>query len=284
MALIVGVHGIAQELKGQAILRNEWLPPLRDGVAAVRLPTPELSLECAFYGGLFRPAGEVRGAGEIHYGKSDITADEAALVTLLWKEAARVDDTVPAPEAELRSTPNAVQTALRVLARSRFFAGMAENAFLGALKQVTRYLRELEIREGAQNSVHSIVTEETRVIIGHSLGSVVVYEALGRFADDPRWRNVRTLVTLGSPLGIPNLIFDRLQPSPVNGIGQWPGRIQHWTNISDDGDVVALQKSLGPLFPGAVTDIRIHNGATAHNISPYLSAAETGLAIAYGLR
>ena len=49
------------------------------------------------------------------------------------------------------------------------------------------------------------------MLVGHSLGSVVAYEAL---CANPEWP-VRMLVTLGSPLGIPNLIFDRLEPAPL---------------------------------------------------------------------
>ena len=34
MAEIVGVHGVAQQYKGPDSLLQEWLPPMRDGVAA----------------------------------------------------------------------------------------------------------------------------------------------------------------------------------------------------------------------------------------------------------
>jgi hypothetical protein len=47
--------------------------------------------------------------------------------------------------------------------------------------------------------------------------------------------------------------------------------------------VVALTKKLGPLFGDALVDIRIVNGATAHDVMPYLTSAETGKAIADGL-
>ena len=95
-------------------------------------------------------------------------------------------------------------------------------------------------------------------------------------------------VTLGSPLGIPNVIFDQLVPQPAAGRGVWPKRIAKWTNVSDDGDIVALVKKLGPLFGGVLVDselidIRIHNGATAHDVKPYLTAAETGAAICHAL-
>ena len=177
MASIVGVHGIAQELKGPTKLQDEWFASLRDGVMAAKLGTPEVTLACAFYGGLFRPAGEIRTAGEPYYRPSDVTEDEGALLMLLWEEAARLEpDRVTPPDAQLRATSSWIQVGLRVLARSRFFAGLAERAFIGALKQVRRYLREPEIRKAVQDAVDAVVTEQTRVIVAHSLGSVVAYE------------------------------------------------------------------------------------------------------------
>jgi len=109
---------------------------------------------------------------------------------------------------------------------------------IGDLKQVTRYLKEPEIRVQAQKAVDDVVTEDTRVLVAHSLGSVVTYEALHTYSSSSRWKNVATLVTIGSPLGIPKVIFDRLKPQPAGGKGKWPPGIKRWVNISDDGDVV----------------------------------------------
>lgn len=285
MAAVVGVHGIAQQRKGPQVLLTEWGPAMRDGVSLAGGNLADGRLACAFYGALFRPSGTLRSAGDVHYRPADVTEDEALLLHALWEEAARIEpDRVPPPDAELRlATPSSVQAALRVLAGSRFFAGLAERVMISDLKQVRRYLREPDIREQAQAAIDGFVTEETRVLVGHSLGSVVAYEALHTYADDPRWANVTTLVTLGSPLGIPNLIFDQLRPPPDDGHGAWPPTVTHWTNVSDDGDVVALVKRLGPLFGDQLVDVRIDNGATAHDILPYLTAAETGKAVADGL-
>ena len=75
-----------------------------------------------------------------------------------------------------------------------------------------------------------------------------------RCAANPGWP-VRMLVTLGSPLGIPNLIFDRLQPAPPPAAdaragprGRWPGPGRAWVNVADQGDVVALVKDLRGAF------------------------------------
>jgi hypothetical protein len=53
---------------------------------------------------------------------------------------------------------------------------------------------------------------------------------------------------------------------------------------ADGGDIVALVKELRPLFGDRLEDRLIHNGAKAHDIVRYLTAKETGDAIATGLR
>lgn len=284
MAVVVGVHGIAQERKGAEVLLAEWEPALLDGVRASGAALDRGSVVCAFYGGLFRPVGVMK-SGTQHFDAHDLNEGDAELLALLWANAAVVEpDRVVAPDAEdLRaSTPRSVQAALRALSSSKAFAGLTESMFIGALKQVTRYFADEAIRTAAQDAVDALVDTDTRVIVGHSLGSVVAYEALVRFGRTSRWRSVRSFVTLGSPLGIANLIFHRLSPPPVDGVGVHPG-VAGWTNVSDGGDVVALQKRLAPRFGQPLVDIEIDNGADSHSIVKYLTAPETGAAIAYGL-
>jgi pimeloyl-ACP methyl ester carboxylesterase len=163
--------------------------------------------------------------------------------------------------------------------------GLAERALIFDLKQVRRYFHEPDVRRTALERVAEAVTSDTRVLVGHSLGSVVAYEAL---CAHPEWP-VRALVTLGSPLGIPNLIFDRLVPAPardpVSGAlrGGWPGSVAWWTNVADQGDVVALVKDLRPRFGERVRGFLVDNGASAHDVRPYLTAVETGRAVAFAL-
>jgi hypothetical protein len=99
-----------------------------------------------------------------------------------------------------------------------------------------------------------------------------------------RPHGVRALVTLGSPLGIRNLIFDRLEPAPVDGLGAWPGPDDLvWTNVVDRGDVVALEKDLRGRFGDRVRNVVVHNGSHAHHAAAYLTDRLTGAAIAGGL-
>ena len=279
MAQIVGVHGIGQQLKGAYTLRTTWLPALQDGLyLAGARPIDDEDLVCAFYGDVFRRAGR-KGLGEPAYLPADVEEGfEQDLLQAWWQAAAVNDPRVPTGDTKLR-TPNTVQRALRALSVSRFFAGLTEQAIIKFIKQVHRYFDERDLRAQIRDRVAEVVSEDTSVIIGHSLGSVVAYESL---CAHPEW-SIRALITLGSPLGIRNLIFDRLEPSPTGGLGVWPGSIVRWTNITDLGDVVALVKRLQPAFGNRVEDVEVCNGARAHDITPYLTAKETGRAIAVGL-
>jgi hypothetical protein len=281
VASIVGVHGIGQQVKGPEVVRAAWAPALRDGVRlAGGKPPAEADIGIAFYGDLFRKKG--KSVGEPVYTAVDVEPGfETELLEAWWLAAAAADPAVPGPDEKVKArTPATAQRALDAVSRAHFFSGLAERLIIWFAKQVHLYLTDDGIRASAQERVAAEIGQDTRVLIGHSLGSVVAYEAL---CAHPEWP-VRTLVTLGSPLGIPNLIFDRLRPAPVAGQGRfpWPGRT--WTNIADAGDAVALVKKLRPLFAGGdLQDRPVHNGSKAHDASPYLTAAETGRAVVQGL-
>ncbi len=281
MTIILGIHGIGQQRKGPNTLHNEWWPAMQDGVHVAGADLASLAtLRFAFYGDMFRPAGHLA-FGDPPFDRRDIDTWEAELLQTWWQEAATVDPAVVHPEAQtLAAVPLAIQRGLNALMNSRFFAGIAEKALIFDLKQVKAYLYEDQVRTAVLAEVAKQMNDDVRVIIGHSLGSVIAYEAL---CAHPEWK-VKALITLGSPLGIRNLIFDRLRPPPINSLGAWPGSIDNWINIVDRGDIVALAKDLRPLFGDRIDNLTVDNGAKAHNVSPYLTAKETGSAILRALR
>jgi len=279
MAKIIAVHGIANQFLGEQQIRVHWLPALKDGLARSghSLANDE-EFTCAFYGDLFRPKGKSLGG---YFDASDIEDDwEKEMLAAWWEEAAKVDPAVSSPDGKCKSIGmSAVQNALDALSNSKFFAGLAESALIFDLKQVRLYLRDPYIRNEARQRVLKALGADTRVLIGHSLGSVVAYEAL---CMSPK-HQLHTFITLGSPLGIKNLIFEKLLPEPQGGIGQWPPGLKYWFNIADSGDIVALVKNLANRFGDGVKDQRVDNGSNAHDAARYLSSKEAGDAIATGL-
>jgi hypothetical protein len=275
MALVVGIHGISQEYEAEETLLDSWRPALCGGVsnAGGRLQSSDVAM--AFYGILFRPGG--KGTDIPNYSPGDV--DEGLEMQLLesWADAAadQLDDSDPTKSGMLRRSASSM---LQLLGRTPYFGDVAQKVVIWYLKQVRRYVSEPETRVQVQQRVLKAITENTRVLVGHSLGSVVAYEVLCAHPELP----VRTLVTLGSPLGVPALL-PRLAPPVATLPGKWPGKVRHWFNVADQTDVVALEKRLSTVYGPEVLDAVVHNGATMHNIKPYLTAVETGRAILAGL-
>ena len=273
------MHGIGKQLAGEESLLAQWRPALVDGLRrAGAVGDESVRVDMCFYGDLFRPAGRLLALGDAPLTAADIEPGiEQDLLFAWWRDAARTDPHVVPPDADtLARAPRSVQAALRALSRSRFFSRVALRAMVADLRQVRRYLTEPGVREETCARLAAAIRPETRVVVAHSLGSVVAYETLCTLPGHP----VRALVTLGSPLGL-GLVLDRLRPSA----GSWPGgSLLRWTNIVDEGDVVALVKDLRPWFGVTLTTVVVHNGVHAHDAAAYLTDGRTGAAILAGLQ
>lgn len=285
MAVIAGIHGIAQQYRGGYQLDDVWFNGIRDGLVAAGYRKAAGSLavhnvRVAFFGDLFRPPGTMA-AGEPSYSAADVQPGlERDLLAVFFDAAVALEPTLAAPEGAMGPGRAAVQVMLNRLARSKTFSRVAERAFIGNLKQVSAFLTDPRVKRDVLARVQDQIGGDTRVVIGHSLGSVVGYEYLCH----NRLESVELLMTLGSPLGIPNVVFDRLTPAPTGGVGAWPGEVAAWVNVADPNDVVALRKALNPLFPGnvqgrAVADRLVDNGDEPHAIDRYLNTRQTGSAL-----
>src|SRR6478672_11237758 len=106
MAVVVGVHGIAQQFKGGYQLEGVWLASLRDGLvrgghaswAETLGPT---DMRVAFFGDLFRPEGAMAGAGPA-FTPNDVKAGpELDLLTVLYEQAIAVEPGLAPPPGSM---------------------------------------------------------------------------------------------------------------------------------------------------------------------------------------
>ncbi|NEB34927.1 hypothetical protein G3I62_38640 [Streptomyces sp. SID14446] len=294
MAKVVFVHGVGKQYLSEDSLARDMVPELLGGTRLAGGPVPESGdIGIAFYGDLFRPRG-TRAGYEPDYDATDVQDDdELRLLVEWWLEAARTDPGVPAPNESGTRGPagwalsqpirfKLVRAALDALTGARFFGGVLDRTLIGNLKQLTGYFKNEVIRAEARGRLAARITSETRVVVAHSLGSVIAYETLceeGR----PDW-DIQMLVTLGSPLGMGTLVLDRLRPETQDRKGAWPTPVRMWTNIADATDVVAVVRELQPIFGPRVADVSVCNGAHMHDATRYLTAMETGRAIVAGLQ
>ncbi|WP_331769784.1 hypothetical protein OG948_39325 (plasmid) [Embleya sp. NBC_00888] len=249
MATIVGVHGIGNFRRGETpgeaarTLGRVWRTHLATALHRAGGPAPEVSV--AYYADLLRKPGR-QGAGD---DLDDLDASEAEFARR-WLDVFDIPTGLPAGESTVE-----VRQAVETLARMRFLGPPATRWFVALLcREVTTYLNHPDnpARSAARARVTDILeTTGARVVIAHSLGSVVAYEALWARPD----LEVDLLVTLGSPLALPHAILPRLRPAPVDGRGARPPGVARWVNLADPGDIVAVpQGGIARTFTGVDTD------------------------------
>lgn len=188
--------------------------------------------------------------------------------------------------------PKVVREALRFLSDK---TGAPQLIITQFLSDVAYYLEDDVMRDDVQAVVTESLARITAdghsdvVVVGHSLGSCVAYDALQRYTGSAR---VRLLVTAGSPDGYavvkrnlwggPEGASERGIPSVVNPVS---GSLR-WLNVYDEHDVVALVHPLTPLFAtgsDAMRDERTQNPSDPHSIQDYLSDPDVAGPIADAL-
>lgn len=274
------VHGIGPTTISEVAWREKWVRALTSGDDG--LPEGLLAgrVECVHYSQWgWRPD---TGAQGTFVGDSSEFMEELAGE---WLHAASRSSDVslaaPAREAlgigEVGEEPmgpmRAVSGAVSMLAKVPLFADAGFAALTQRQKwnlwQVDAYVNDLY---GSKEAIWSLFeaalesADEPVVILAHSLGSVVAYEAIHRFKPE-----VALLVTFGSPLGLDRLIYPRLMPP-----ASYPDTVKQWLNVADYDDPVAADPKLADRFPDPdrrLTDIRVHNqGRFAwHNADAYLT-------------
>ncbi len=245
MARIVIVHGAFNELWGPNELKARWLPAVRDGLWHHGVEVEAEDVDVCFYGDLFRHhpgSDEDRQLEQSRAGVADMLADMGGDAIAALGQAA------------------------------------GEATFDRTVDMATVMLTEPDLRDRLRERIEAEISADTRVLVAHSLGTVLSYAALVQHDDWP----VHTFVTLGSPLAVP-LVFNGLEPAPVDGQGIWPGSVQRWVNVRAVGDK-ACGLSLADRFGPRVEEVVIDNGHRAHAPEPYMNSSPTGAAIAAALR
>jgi hypothetical protein len=276
VTVIVGVHGIAQQQMGRHQLAGVWSPALRDGLERAcggRVGVPPLDL--AFYGDVFLP--EEVAAQPVSKGTD---ADEW-LTGLQPDELADLVDTVAevvgeeamrAAESEVSKAYTRLPRPLQVVLRSldRWFGPSAGALFLGELRQVRRYLRDVKVKARVDGVIKETVGPECRVLIGHSLGSVVAFE----YVRQNPGHQLDLLLTLGSPLGL-RAVRGQMPNLRYGAADRLPASVNAWANIRDIRDPVACAGELRQWWPG-IEDITVDNQGDAHSVARYLGKKQTG--------
>lgn len=297
MADVVFVHGIAQEQRQAIPLEDEWAEQLAGGVDAAGFHTIAVRLRdrhhrpdgitcrMAFYGARFLPEG-LQGADPMVVPTvEDSFAEGVARAWLehaagrassaaVRQEAHRQLDAADADPGDAQGVGLLAGGCIRRLSRIRWFGELGYQAATIASRsvgQMARYFAEPAIRRYAIERVLDLVDIRTRVIIAHSLGSIVAYEAAHELRSP-----LPLFITLGSPLGV-EPVARRLTRRG------YPAMVTCWVNIMDRDDFVAAEPQLDQWFshgkpPHATFKavVTVDNGAKPHRVDFYLTKKAVG--------
>jgi hypothetical protein len=231
MTRILGVHGVGNHRPDEAAdeasrrLSGIWHRHLSTVLPALAAQ----QVEVAYYADrLCRPG---RQGGQ---GLEDLS-DDAESMLRQWMETFGLPD---ASRQGWGTMP--LRQALAWIAERRRLSPKLVELFVAVFfREVAAYLdpADQSARRAARARVVTTLRRHApKVVLAHSLGSVVAYEALWCCPDV----EIDLLVTLGSPLALPHAVFHRLYPAPEDGHGMRPSNVARWVNIADPGDLVAL--------------------------------------------
>ncbi|MFJ5218768.1 hypothetical protein ACIP98_29115 [Streptomyces sp. NPDC088354] len=289
MAAVVLVHGIWNLISGKtpedaaAAKSAEYQEVLERGLARARLPhvpVPEVAM--AYYAHLLTneplEVQASRGADRL-----EDLSEEQLLEAWEWLLLAGV----PEPTEMQAGWLAPVRQGLGWLARERQGSGVGSRARQSLMDRIERvivaFLRDTDAytsRPERRRAARAVVADAIKrhrpqVVVAHSLGSVVAWEALHAYPE----LGVELLVTLGSPLGLPGLAR-KLEPEPRHGRGTRPAGVRRWVNIADAGDLVALPPELGGMFPVDTHGVTETGVLGFHGLKGYLADGLTAAAIA----
>lgn len=290
MTTLVLVHGRGQHGRNPDELRRSWAAGLNAGLTRAGRPTVDPQrLVFPFYGDLL----ETKKLQAIRAG-SDLDLESAGAL-----RTQRLDPLMPKGVAQLESD------LVKSMAEQAGLAGIQQEGWADKILRIPGARKILQILAERthvdQEIIEAFLTDvavyfkfarkevlalvraalppgnEPLVIIGHSLGSVVVHDLL-RDTDGLRDRTT-LLVTAGSPLGLQACYRNLLATKHEH-----PG-VQSWLTAYDQDDFVALGHPLQRLYGDPLTDVRVDNPANqAHSIEQYLGHSAVASRIADSLR
>lgn len=265
MVDIVLIHGMNMNRSHRLVMQQNWRAAIVEGLRDIRSSHAEsVEVECAFYGHEYND-GKLY--GDPDYAGIDLEPGFETDFVIALGEVLEENDT-----SGKLYLPGALQRALVAIQRSRLF-DHSDSFLIAFVKQVNRYLSDPSFRGRVHTEVSAAMAHSPRVIIGHSLGSLVAYNWL-RSNELGNWP---ALITIGSPLGL-EVVRRRVLDDA--GYPCWPGQVPSWTNIAAKQDAVAMVKKLAPLYSPDICDQLCDNPRdSAHDALSYLSNMRTAWAI-----
>lgn len=285
---VVGVHGVWQGSSGTTKrLSVIWQKALAKGIRNASGPhAPVPALVVPSYSHLFPKQFLRLGPDDTPGEETPLAADEEEFVEhalsryLHGSVADDADEEVDVRTLGRSGFSRRIER--KITAVDQTTARGAGRRLVWFLREVHGYLRDADKAEEVRATVRETITAaHPRILIAHSLGSVIAYDMIQR-GEVPLVTDggVRVFITCGSPLGW-LVVRDGIDAadSPLTV----PAGIV-WTNAYSRWDVVARGAGLSHVAPG-VKDVRISTGnyLSPHGIREYLSKRPVAEAVTLDL-
>jgi len=252
--IIIGIHGLGTK-PPRMLLKRWWRKALKEGLNRISQPKLSVPFEMVYW-------------ADIVHEKSEkpwiMNKDNPLYLDEPYRKA------VPAAPKKEKPLRSAVYKYLENQLDKIFLNKDLSMNLEGVTDKIlSRYFQDLnlyysggpEVRQAIQKRLlHSLETHQDKdiLLISHSMGSIIAYDAL---TGDGKDYGIHTLVTIGSPLGLPvvvgRIFAAQKQADPKSAVLRAPENISNsWYNFSDLEDNVALDHTLADDYKANSAGVR----------------------------
>lgn len=290
--VIIAIHGLGNKPPAD-VLREGWLKAIHEGLTRIGRSREEIPLEMVYW-------------ADISY-REPLNPAEKDPEALLFLKAPYVPGVAGAVSKPRRGKLALLKFVERHLDRLFLRSNLEETFPAVSTKMMERYFVDLDAYytdecrslKNEDCSVKYATHERLRetleryagyeiMLLTHSMGSIIAFDTL---SNPDNTSEINTLVTMGSPLGLPPIVARNFQyqqalsptlRKPMAPDAVWP----HWYNLSDLRDKVALDHTLRDDYAANVRGVRaldlqvmndyqIGDDSNPHKSYGYLRALET---------
>jgi hypothetical protein len=289
--IILGIHGLGNK-PPKRLLERWWKNSLREGLRAINHPRRFFQFKLVYWAHCLHPKPldpAVRDKKNSLYLSNPYIPARTVVQKRPTKLRKKVLDYIrrQLDKIMINEDLSINYTAVTDLIIRRYFQDLDIYYTKQCLdrKQCTRPAKEV-IREELARMLRKYRSRDI-LLIGHSMGSIIAYDVLTHSAPDVQ---IHTLVTMGSPLGLPPVMIKILAEQRKKPQKHLRGRtpeniIKAWHNFSDLKDRVATDYSLSEDYAANSKKVRaidtivynnyLYKGApNPHNVYGYLRTPE----------
>lgn len=262
--VIIGIHGLGNK-PPEKLLQRWWKKAIIEGLVRLNKPSGGINFELVYWADILYPK-------PLHLSVKDKT-DPLFLDEPYKSQPVPSLNTVPSNHIFTKIFNFFERQLDHVFLNkdmSLKFQGLTETIIKRYFKDLEIYYSENRISQGKQKRpIREVIQERLMntllkhkdkdiMLIGHSMGSIIAYDVLMNLKNDIR---INTLVTIGSPLGLPVIVSRIFKEIKAKNKAlkrlHTPENVDyHWYNLSDKDDNVAMDHTLADDYGSNTNNVR----------------------------